>query len=45
MEPIYIVLVIVLIVWIGIFGYMFNLDKQVKNIKKNLEKIEKSGNK
>ena len=45
MEPIYIVLVIVLVIWIGIFGYMLHLDKEVKQLKKYLEKIEKSGNK
>ena len=45
MEPIYIVLVIVLVIWIGIFGYMLHLDKEVKRLKNYLEKIEKNGNK
>jgi|LGVF01.1.fsa_nt_gb CcmD family protein len=45
MEPIYIVLVIVIVIWIGIFSYMLHLDKQVKVLKKIIEKIEKNGNK
>jgi len=45
MEPIYIVLVIVVVIWIGIFCYMLHLDKQVKVLKKIIEKIEKNGNK
>ena len=45
MEPIYIVLVIVLVIWIGIFGFMLHLDKQVKALKKIVEKFEKNGNK
>ena len=45
MEPIYIVLVIVVVIWIGIFSYMLHLDKQVKALKKIIDKIEKAGNK
>lgn len=45
MEPIYIVLVIVLVIWMGIFGFMLHLDKQVKVLKKIVEKFEKNGNK
>jgi len=40
MEPIYIVLIIILIIWIGIFGYMIYLDKEIKSLSKKLKKIE-----
>jgi CcmD family protein len=31
-NAIYIVMIIVLIVWAGIFGYMFSLDKRIKKV-------------
>ncbi len=40
MEPIYTVLVIILIIWIGIFGYMMYLDKEIKSLSKKLKKME-----
>lgn len=42
-NAIYIVMIIVLIVWIGIFFYMLNLDKRIKSVEKELkgEKNEK----
>ena len=36
-NSIYIVLIIVLIVWTGIFLYLFNLDKRLKNIEKDVK--------
>ena len=45
MEPIYVVLVIVLVIWIGIFIYMMHMDRQIKAIKKILKKFEENGNK
>lgn len=36
-NAIYIVMVIVLIVWIGIFLYLFNLDKRLKGIEKEVK--------
>jgi len=33
-NAIYIVMIIVLIVWTGIFLYLLNLDKRLKNIEK-----------
>ncbi|MDQ3020202.1 MAG: CcmD family protein [Bacteroidota bacterium] len=33
-NSMYIVMLIVLIIWIGIFGYMWNLDKKVKKLEK-----------
>ncbi len=33
-NSMYIVMLIVLIIWIGIFGYMWSLDKKVKNLEK-----------
>jgi CcmD family protein len=40
MEPIYVVLIIILIIWIGIFGYMIYLDKEVKKVSEKLTRIE-----
>lgn len=31
-NSIYIVMLIVMIIWIGIFGYMWRLDKRIKKI-------------
>jgi CcmD family protein len=31
-NSIYVVLIIVLIIWIGIFGYLRSMDKQIKNL-------------
>ena len=45
MEPIYIVLVITIVIWIGIFGYMMNLDGQVKKMRKIVDEFQKNGNK
>jgi len=35
-NAIYIVMIIVLIVWTGVFLYMWNLDKRLKNIEKEV---------
>jgi len=35
-NAIYIVMIIVLIVWTGIFFYLWNLDKRIKNIEKEI---------
>lgn len=43
MEPIYVVLSIILIIWAGIFGYMLYLDKEVKMLIKKVKKLEDSG--
>lgn len=45
MEPIYVVLSITLIIWIGIFGYMMHLDKEVKDVKNKIDVLEKNGSK
>ena len=42
MEPIYVVLIIILIIWCGIFGYMLFLDKEVKNLTQKVNKLEKA---
>jgi CcmD family protein len=42
MEPIYIVLIIILIIWCGIFGYMLYIDKEVKNLLKKVKKLDKA---
>ncbi len=43
MEPIYVVLSIILLIWIGIFGYMFYIDKEVKTLVKKVKKLENDG--
>jgi CcmD family protein len=36
-NAIYIVMIIVLIVWTGIFLYLLNLDKRIKNVEKEMK--------
>ena len=45
MGPVYIVLIITVVIWLGIFAYMFHLDKQIGLLKKTIDKFEKNGNK
>jgi CcmD family protein len=35
-NAIYIVMIIVLIVWVGIFLYMMSLDKRIKSVEKEI---------
>jgi CcmD family protein len=35
-NSIYIVMIIVLIVWTGIFSYMISLDKRIKKVEKEI---------
>jgi CcmD family protein len=35
-NAIYIVMIIVLIVWVGIFLYLYNLDKRIRNVEKEM---------
>jgi len=35
-NAIYIVMIIVLIVWTGIFLYLFNLDKRIKSVEREM---------
>jgi CcmD family protein len=41
-NSIYIVLIIVLLVWIGIFSFLLNLDKRIKNVEKELKEEAKN---
>ena len=43
MEPIYIVLTIILIIWVGIFGYMYYINNEVKSLVKKVKKLEEKG--
>ena len=36
-NAIYIVMIIVLIVWVGIFLYLYNLDKRIKIVEKEID--------
>jgi len=40
-NAIYIVMIIVLLVWTGIFLYMFSLDKRLKTIEKEISEGKK----
>lgn len=35
-NAIYIVMIIVLIVWAGVFSYMLSLDKRIKKVEKEM---------
>jgi len=37
MEDIYVVLIINLIIWIGIFGYLFSLNSKVNKLKNKID--------
>ena len=37
MEAIYVVLIINLIIWTGIFGYVFKMDREVAELKRRME--------
>jgi len=41
-NAIYIVMIIVLIVWAGVFGFLFALNNRIKNIEKEIngEKVK-----
>ena len=39
MNPVYVVLIINLIIWLGIFIYLFSTDKKVRMLKKQVEKL------
>lgn len=41
MEPIYVVLIINLIIWTGIFGYIFHINNKVNDLKSKINKFEK----
>jgi CcmD family protein len=43
MEPLYVVLIILIFIWTGIFVYMRHLDKQVRDLNEKFKKLEKSG--
>ena len=42
MEPIYIVLIIVLIIWFGIFGYMFYLEREIKKLSEKIKNLDRN---
>lgn len=39
-NAIYIVMIIVLIVWAGIFSYLFSLDKRIKKVEKEMNGVK-----
>jgi CcmD family protein len=42
MEPIYIVMIIILIIWLGIFGYLFYLDKEVRQLSEKIKQLNQN---
>jgi len=40
MSDIYVVLIINLIIWLGIFGYLFSLNTQINLLKQKLESYQ-----
>jgi CcmD family protein len=43
MAPLYIVLIVVVFIWSGIFGYLLYLNKQIRLLRENFKKIDKAG--
>ena len=43
MAPLYIVLVVIIFIWSGIFGYMLHLDRQIRSLRENQKKIAQAG--
>jgi CcmD family protein len=41
MEPTYIVLVINLIIWIGLFTYVFTLNRKLSELKEQIKRLKK----
>jgi len=41
MEPTYVVLLINLIIWVGLFTYVFSLNKNISELKDQIERIKK----
>ena len=41
MEPTYVVLIINLIIWTGLFTYVFSLNKNISELKDQIERLKK----
>ncbi len=41
MEPTYVVLLINLIIWVGLFTYVFSLNKNISELKDQIERLKK----
>ncbi len=37
-NSLFIVLIVVLVVWAGVFGYLYRVDKKVRNLENQLNK-------
>ncbi len=40
MEPIYVVLIINLIIWLGIFLYVNKTDREIKRLQREIESLQ-----
>ncbi len=45
MEPIYVVLIINLIIWLGVFLYVNKTDREIKRLKREIEDLGLNRNK
>ncbi len=41
MEPIYVVMIINLVVWGGLFGYLVKMNNQIKDMKNKMDQLNK----
>lgn len=41
MEPIYVVLIINLVIWLGLFGYLVKMNGQINDMKNKMDKLDK----
>ena len=43
MAPLYVVLAVIVFIWSGIFGYLLHLDRQIRKLRADQEKIGQAG--
>jgi CcmD family protein len=43
MAPLYIVLIIIIFIWSGIFIYLLSLDRQIRSLLEKFKKIDTPG--
>jgi CcmD family protein len=43
MAPLYIVLIVIVFIWSGIFGYLLHLDKQIRSLRESQKKMAQAG--
>jgi CcmD family protein len=43
MTALYIVSVVIILIWSGIFGYLLHLDRQIKALQQEIKKLNPAG--